>query len=1580
MNIGDFVPDVIEDKVEDGVEAVGNAVEEVGDWTADRLDDVGWESGADWVRDKSRSMANRMGAEVDELDLGQTEDKTKLVYGSPSKIRSTAKNLKDFQEAFDGVGRGIAGLDSSALKGEAADAFRAKVKQEPPRWYKAADAFEKAAGALDAFAGTVEWAQGRAQSAIEKWKEGVKASQDAADAHKAKVDAYNEAADEYNAKPADRRDPSSLPPKPGAFSDPGKAKMEEAQSILVEARKQRNTAAETARSAVRAARDAAPPKPSYGEQFKDGLEELPQIQMRVLGGAVKGTAGIVSFVRSVNPLDSYNLTHPADYLLQMNNLGAGLVLAANDPIGTGKQIVTTFMKDPAEGFGRLAPDVLLTVATGGGGAAVKGVRVAKEGADAALDANRARRAFDGEGGPDGKGGKDGSGKDPDGPNQDKDDDKTDDETDPIDLATGRMYLPQTDVVLPGELPLEFTRRVESGYRYGRFFGPSWSSTVDERLEVDAEGVVHVLADGRLRTYPHPVPGVPTLPTVGTELTELARTGSGDYVLTDPVSGLVRHFAAPADAVEPGADGDAWLVQVSDRNGNAVLVDRADDGTPLGLAHSGGYRLALTVADGRVTALDLTDASGSSQRIRTYGYEDGNLTAVTKPSGAVLAFGYDERRRVTSWTDSNGRRYDYAYDDRDRCVAEGGEAGHVALTLAYGERDPRTGHRTTTLTTADGAVTRHLIGRGNKILATTDPLGNTTRHTYDVRGNRLTTTDPLGRTTAYIYDGQGRLEVGIRPDGTEVRFVRDDAGLPVEVVRPDGTRLRGEYDERGNRTAVTDGAGHTTRYGYDDRGRLTSVTDPAGAVTAVRCDAAGLPVEVRDPLGGTTRYERDAFGRPVRVVDPLGGVESFAWTVDGLLARRTAPDGASESWTYDGEGNCTSHTDALGAVSRFEYTHFDLLAARTDPDGTRYAFEHDASLRLTRVTNPAGLTWTYTYDEAGRLASETDFDGRTLTYARDAAGQVVSRTNALDQTVAYEHDRLGRVVRKDAAGAVTTYAYDRAGRLAQAAGPDAELVHQYDRRGLLKTELVDGRVTTYAYDALGRRTRRVTPTGRRTTYDYDAAGRRTRLTSGGHRIDFAHDESGREVERSVGDVLRITSTWDAAGRLSTQHLTGRAGAINHRAYTYRADGHLTALDDGLRGPMRFDLDGAGRVTSVTARNWTESYAYDSAGNQTDASWPDRHPGHEATGPRAYSGTTITRAGAVRYEHDALGRITLRQKPRLSRKPDTWRYAWDAEDRLVGVVTPDGARWRYRYDPLGRRIAKQRLSPDGATVLEETRFTWDASTLCEQVTHSPDLPHPVALTWDHQGLRPLSQSERILDASTASQQDIDERFFAIATDLVGTPTELVDESGSVAWRTRTTLWGTTTWTRTSTAYTPLRFPGQYFDPETGLHYNYFRHYDPETARYLTPDPLGLAPAPNPATYVHNPLTWMDPLGLAPYENNGGLGELVKVNKPDPAADALAERLGGESRVKFQNDPTGREFDAISDDYVAQSKPGDMQMGSALRNQAKATFEAAITSGRTPYFHFEGEPRPGVVNKLQEYGHRYGVEPVIDISPLE
>ncbi|MFD7643875.1 RHS repeat domain-containing protein [Kitasatospora sp. NPDC059795] len=97
--------------------------------------------------------------------------------------------------------------------------------------------------------------------------------------------------------------------------------------------------------------------------------------------------------------------------------------------------------------------------------------------------------------------------------------------------------------------------------------------------------------------------------------------------------------------------------------------------------------------------------------------------------------------------------------------------------------------------------------------------------------------------------------------------------------------------------------------------------------------------------------------------------------------------------------------------------------------------------------------------------------------------------------------------------------------------------------------------------------------------------------------------------------------------------------------------------------------------------------------------------------------------------------------MSKKPETWRYSWDAEDRLADVTTPDGRRWRYLYDPFRRRITKQRLGVDGIAVEEQTHFTWDGPTLAEQTTHAGYLPGPHTLSWDYRGLHPITQSETI-----------------------------------------------------------------------------------------------------------------------------------------------------------------------------------------------------------------------------------------------
>ncbi|MBW5480872.1 type IV secretion protein Rhs [Streptomyces bambusae] len=1155
------------------------------------------------------------------------------------------------------------------------------------------------------------------------------------------------------------------------------------------------------------------------------------------------------------------MTHPTEHAMGLNSMGANFLTAANDPAATAKAMADSALQDPSEFGGKLLPEA---VGSKGLGAAAGGARGAAGAARLLDDLPR-------------KTPRDQADADPHGTSRSGTDLIC--EGDPVDVATGRMVLPQTDLVLSGSLPLIFGRTFESARRSGRWFGPTWASTVDQRLEIDAEGLVLVGEDGSLLTYPHPAaPGRPVLPSLGRRW-PLVQEPDGTYTVTDPATGHIRHFSATG-----------LLVQLSDRNGAWISYAYDEQGTPLSITHSGGYDLALTVSDGRITGLSLADGTP----VLRYGYTEGHLTEVTNSSGIPLRFTYDPEGRITSWTDTNDRSFHYVYDDRHRCVAQSGGNGHLDIRFAYGDGQ-------TTVTDSLGARTLYTINDRAQVVAETDPAGAVTTSTYDLYNRLLSRTDPLGHTTGLTYDDQGLLRSVSRPDGREARAEYNALGLPVKAVDPDGTVVRQTYDERGNRTSITDPAGATTRFSYDERGHLASVTDALGHVTTVECDAAGRVTATTDPLGARTAYTHDAFGRPTVITNPLGRPTRLTWSAEGHLLHRTHADGTSESWTYDGEGNCLSHTDAAGGVTSSEYGDFDLLTSRTTPDGARYTFTHDTELRLTSVTDPLGLTWSYAYDPTGRLASETDYDGRTTTYTYDVAGRLTARTNAVGATTRYEHNALGQVTRKTTPDGSTTYTYDASDALAAATSATTTVTWLRDGAGRLRSETVNGRTVTYDHDLVGRRTARATPTGAESVWTYDPAGRRATLTTSGRTLTFERDAAGRELTRTLtgAGAAALTQQYDTRGRLTTQRFAGL-----RRDYAYRADGHVTAVDD-----RHFTLDTAGRVTAVEEPRWSERYAYDHAGNQTSATWPERHPGAEARGERTYEGTRITRAGAYRYEYDALGRVTLRRKTRLSRKPETWRYEWNAEDQLAAVITPDGTVWRYTYDPLGRRTAKQRLSPTGE-VAEEVLFTWDGTTLCEQTTDAR-----VTLTWTHDGLHPLTQAERVLGTT-------DDRFFSIVTDLVGTPTHLLDEDGAPAWHTRRTLWGTTSWNRDATTYTPLRFPGQYFDPETGLHHNVFRTYDPATARYLTPDPLGLAPSPNPRAYVPNPYTWSDPLGLAAYEigkrdaasqkgNVSLVADKIAAHAsqrsiagvhPDDVAEYIEDTMRATPGIRMRNTPSG------------------------------------------------------------------------------
>ena len=249
------------------------------------------------------------------------------------------------------------------------------------------------------------------------------------------------------------------------------------------------------------------------------------------------------------------------------------------------------------------------------------------------------------------------------------------------MATGDVLLVQDDISLPGVLPLVVGRVYRSSWRAGRWFGPSWASSFDQSLEITPDQIVGVFADGRVRCWPcHPGQDGP-VPSTGLPITgprwRLERAGDGAFTVTDPQAGLVWRFERRG--------GELPLVALTDRGGDQVCLGYTDQGEPAWITHSGGYCVRVAMTGGRIGELRLANPAGEVTLAR-YRYDPaGNLVGIINCSGQALRLSYDGEGRLTRWQDRNGISYQYAYDERGRCMASTGPGGAMSGRFAYGER-------------------------------------------------------------------------------------------------------------------------------------------------------------------------------------------------------------------------------------------------------------------------------------------------------------------------------------------------------------------------------------------------------------------------------------------------------------------------------------------------------------------------------------------------------------------------------------------------------------------------------------------------------------------------------------------------------------------------------------------------------------------------------------------------------------------------------------------------------------------------------------------------------------------------------
>nr|EIG6549761.1 hypothetical protein [Escherichia coli] len=858
---------------------------------------------------------------------------------------------------------------------------------------------------------------------------------------------------------------------------------------------------------------------------------------------------------------------------------------------------------------------------------------------------------------------------------------------------------------------------------------------------------------------------------------------------------------------------------------------------------------------------------------------------------------------------------FTYDEQGRCVNVTGAEGYYNATLDYGDG-------CTTVTDGKGTHRYYYDPDGN-ILREEAPDGSTTTYEWDEFHHLLARHSPAGRVEKFEYNAAlGQLSRYTAADGAEWLYRYDERGLLSNITDPAGQTWTQQCDERGLPVSLVSPQGEETRLAYTPQGLLSGIFRQDERRLGIEYDHHNRPETLTDVMGREHHTEYSGHDLPVKMRGPGGQSVRLQWQQHHKLSGIERAGTGAEGFRYDRHGNLLAYTDGNGVVWTMEYGPFDLPVARTDGEGHRWQYRYDKdTLQLTEVINPQGESYRYILDNCGRVTEERDWGGVVWRYRYDADGLCTARVNGLEETILYSRDAAGRLAEVITPEGKTQYAYDKSGRLTGIFSPDGTSQRTgYDERGRVNVTTQGRRAIEYHYPdehtvircilpPEDERDRHPDESLLKTTYRYNAAGELTEvILPGDETLTFSRDEAGREVFRHSNRGFACEQGWNAASQLVTQRAgffpeeTTWGGLLPSlvREYRYDSAGNVSGVtsreDYGRETRREYRLDRNGQVTAVTASGTglgygegDESYGYDSCG-YLKAQSAGRHRISEETDQYA-GGHRLKQAGNTQYDYDAAGRMVSRTKHRDGYRPETERFRWDSRDQLTGYCSAQGELWEYRHDASGRRTEKR-------CDRKKIRFTylWDGDSIAEIREYRDDKLYSVRhLVFN--GFELISQQfsrERQAHPSVAPLWVT--RTNHAVSDLTGRPLMLFNSEGKTVWRPgQTSLWGLALSLPADTGYPDPRgewdpeadpgllYAGQWQDAESGLCYNRFRYYEPETGMYLVSDPLGLQGGEQTYRYVPNPLGWIDSYGLSKGAVAAGV-DVALVGKGDPLLKAL------------------------------------------------------------------------------------------------
>ncbi|MGV7963483.1 RHS repeat-associated core domain-containing protein [Photorhabdus tasmaniensis] len=1085
---------------------------------------------------------------------------------------------------------------------------------------------------------------------------------------------------------------------------------------------------------------------------------------------------------------------------------------------------------------------------------------------------------------------------------------------PVEAIAGQKFLhdeDELDFVFDAELPLYWQRSYLSRYQYDSVLGQGWSLFWESHLTRVDGGLLWRSPAGDIVPFPDVPAGHRCF--CPEAQSALIHTPEDTWEIRD-AGEQVYHYTAFDN------DGISRLSHRRDNVGHEQRCHYNEQHQMVSITGSGGLKLHCdyvmmehdnqTVS--RLTVVWREWYDGHRIQLCRYHYnEHAQLTGVSHRNDFLQRqFGWTAQGLMAWHQDARGLRCDYQWEQTEeglwRVLAQQTSEG-AGYRLEYDDGNlTRTAHwydNTRTVWRLNDA--HHLIhcldrtGTEHHILwdefglpnGYTDADGHTRLSEWDKHGRQLSFTDANGNQTGWQYQNDtDRLTFIFWPDGTETALAYDEFGRLMSETSPLKQTTRYHYLHRHTLRPArcTDAKGGESQFQWNEQGQLIRHADCSGQSTVWCYDKEYRLERVINALMESTYYHYDDNGQLVQVTYPDDSTEHMAWDSAGQLTHHQRNENAPCAWEYNAFGQVVCATDRLQRQIRYQYSPEGHLIQLDNANDDRYRLNRDAEGRLIEEIRPDDTLILYEYNAAGLLSTERRMGDRVFKYPErqvhqhyDAAGQLIQRETYTD-TYQYRWDSMGRLL--------------EARREPNDNGKPLGIVpstvrFDYDALGRVIREQNGDDSLQFSYDELDNLTALTLPQGGTLSWLYYGSGHLSAIRHEQKLLtEFERDQLHRETRRTQGNLFQLRD-YDPLGRCIHQYSLPLKQADADprpylsegkpwRAWVYGPQDELQMMADHYRGMIDYLYDAESRLKKVTHQGsaYEDMLWYDRADNLLEQPQSILEREAEEQGiPKAVTpqGDRLSYWRQWRYEHDPHGNITRRE----CRWYKTQDYRYDGDNRLT-VAKIGNTTAHYHYDALGRRIRKVvKIGLGGLARYEQTDFVWHGLRLLQE--RDPKSGETQTYCYEsHDSYTPLA---------SIVTRGARHNYYWYHTDINGAPLEVTNEEGKIAWAGKYRLFGEldgsplayfTDPALSSTDYDfrqNLRYAGQYFDNETGLHFNTFRYYAPETGRFITPDPIGLRGGLNPYSYVHNPANWIDPLGLTGCPNSIKYGELDHLGRP-------------------------------------------------------------------------------------------------------